>query len=270
MRAMIQGRNRTEPSRSNGMSRRWPNITGVPLADALLRQLAMLEMEPRLAEARHQALIMGRDDEGGAEPVHLLEEPQQPDRHRVIDVAGGLVGEQQARPADDGAGDGDALLLPARERRRPRIELVGEPDPVAGARVTCSRACSSSRPATRSGKATLSKAERWSIRRKSWNTTPILRRSAGSSRRGVVAMSRPKSEMRPRDGRSARYMSLKSVVLPAPLGPVRKWNEPAASCMLMSRNTSGPAPYRMPTFSKRTKGARTPSHRGASIAARAP
>src|SRR5258708_2010285 len=81
----------------------------------------------------------------------------------------------------------------------------------------------------------------------------MRRRRAGSSRRGVVAMSRSNSEMRPREGRSARYMSFKSVLLPAPLRPVRKWKEPGGSRMLTSRSTSGPAPYRMPTFSNRTK-----------------
>ena len=56
--------------------------------------------------------------ERGAEPVHLLEQAQQPQRHRVVDIAGRLVGEQQVGPRDDGARDGDALLLATRKRRR--------------------------------------------------------------------------------------------------------------------------------------------------------
>ena len=50
-------------------------------------------------------------------------------RHVGIDVAGRLVGDQQFGPGDDRAGDGDALLLAARQRRRPGAGAVGEPDP---------------------------------------------------------------------------------------------------------------------------------------------
>src|SRR6185295_4338278 len=49
-------------------------------------------------------------------------------------------------------------------------------------------------------------------------------------------------------------MSLSSVVFPAPESPVRKVNEPASRTKVTSRRTSGPAPYRIPTFSKRTMG----------------
>src|SRR6185312_2275363 len=131
MSAMIQGRKRTELSRFSGMSRRRPSIglDHLAFAGAELGNLAVFEMEPGMAEARHQRLVMRRDDERGAELVHLFEEPQQTQCHLVIDIAGGLVGEQQAGPADHRARDGDALLLAARQRRRSGVELVGEADP---------------------------------------------------------------------------------------------------------------------------------------------
>ena len=47
----------------------------------------------------------------------------------------------------------------------------------------------SGRPAMRSGRATLSYAERCGSRRKSWNTTPIRRRSRGSARRSARSTS---------------------------------------------------------------------------------
>jgi hypothetical protein len=71
---------------------------------------------------------------------------------------------------------------------------------------------------------------------------PRSRRIAGSSARGVIETSLPNTWINPRVGRSARYMSLSRVVLPAPLDPVRKWNDPGAREKFTSRNTSGPTP----------------------------
>jgi hypothetical protein len=57
------------------------------------------------------------------------EQMQQPLGHLRIDVAGRLVGDQQLGPVDHRAGDRDALLLPARQSRRPGAGAVGEADP---------------------------------------------------------------------------------------------------------------------------------------------
>ena len=45
--------------------------------------------------------------------VELRKHGQDVLRGGGVEVAGGLVGEDQGRVGDDGAGDGDALLLPA-------------------------------------------------------------------------------------------------------------------------------------------------------------
>ena len=45
-----------------------------------------------------------------------------------VEVAGGLVGEDDLGPAEQRARDGDALLLPTRELRRPVREPVAEAD----------------------------------------------------------------------------------------------------------------------------------------------
>ncbi len=45
-----------------------------------------------------------------------------------VEVAGGLVGEQHARPREEGARDGDPLALAAGQPRRGLARLVGEPD----------------------------------------------------------------------------------------------------------------------------------------------
>ncbi len=50
----------------------------------------------------------------------------------AVEVAGGLVGQQQRRVGDDGAGDADALLLAARELARIVFGAVGQAHDVEG------------------------------------------------------------------------------------------------------------------------------------------
>ncbi len=54
--------------------------------------------------------------------------------------------------------------------------------------------------------------------------------------------SSPNTETRPRLGRAESRIRRSSVVLPAPDGPVRNWNECGAMVKLMSLRTSGPTP----------------------------
>src|SRR6185312_231728 len=112
MSAMSQGRKRPEPSRLSGMLKpRRRMLRDLPFARAHDREHTIFEMQARMAETRHQRLVMRSNDDGGAQLVHLLEKAQQAERHLIVDIAGGLVGEQQAGSADHGAGDGDTLLL---------------------------------------------------------------------------------------------------------------------------------------------------------------
>ena len=55
--------------------------------------------------------------------------PHQAAGHVGIDIAGRLVGDEQFGPVDDGAGDRDPLLLPARQGRRTGARPVGQSDP---------------------------------------------------------------------------------------------------------------------------------------------
>ena len=89
----------------------------------------MLEMEARLIEAVYQRLVVARHDERGAELVELLEESHQAIGQVLVDVAGGLVGDEEARATDHRARDRNALLLSARERRGTRLQVIGEADP---------------------------------------------------------------------------------------------------------------------------------------------
>ena len=107
--------------------------------------------------------------------------------------------------------------------------------------VTSARICPSGRPAIRSGRATLSNAERCDSRRKSWNTTPMRRRRRGRAERAAVPISAPSTLRLPRLGRMSRYISRSTLVLPAPEGPSNQRKAPSGRVKLRSCNTSGPA-----------------------------
>ena len=74
-------------------------------------------------------MIVRRDNDRGAEPVQLDEQAQQAVADHRIDVAGGLVGEQQLGPGDHGPGDRRALLLAAGEDRGVGVDALAEADP---------------------------------------------------------------------------------------------------------------------------------------------
>ena len=78
-------------------------------------------------EPLDQVHIVGRDHHGDADVVEALEELHDLDGEVRIQVAGGLVGDEQHRLCDDGAGDSDALLLAGRELERPALLLAQEP-----------------------------------------------------------------------------------------------------------------------------------------------
>src|ERR1043166_4691326 len=81
--------------------------------------------------ALRQIHVVGGDDGGEAGRAHQLRErAEHVIRGTWVEVAGGLIGEQDARRVGDGAGDRDALLLAAREFRRPVIEPVLEAEVV--------------------------------------------------------------------------------------------------------------------------------------------
>ena len=94
-----------------------------------LCQPAMRQAESGSRMAGHKEVVVGGDDDGGAEPVHFLEELHQTLGLGVIEIAGGFVGEEQAGAVDDGSGDGDALLLAAGQLGWSGVGLPGEADP---------------------------------------------------------------------------------------------------------------------------------------------
>ena len=76
-----------------------------------------------------QILIMRRDDDRGAQTVELDKQAIDPQRQFVIDVAGGLVCQQDFRSAHDGTGNGETLFLATGQRRRQGLHSRAKPDP---------------------------------------------------------------------------------------------------------------------------------------------
>src|ERR1700759_5220038 len=79
--------------------------------------------------ASDERVVVGGDDHGGAETIHLLEQLHQTLGLGVVEIAGGFVGKEQARAVDDRSGDGDALLLATGQLGRAGAGLFGEADP---------------------------------------------------------------------------------------------------------------------------------------------
>ena len=67
---------------------------------------------------RGDVCIVRDEDDGEAGAVELREERHDLGARRAVERAGRLVGEQQHRIVHEGAGDRDALLLPAGELLR--------------------------------------------------------------------------------------------------------------------------------------------------------
>ncbi len=90
--------------------------------DGVAEDLAVVEGDAAAGERGHFGVV-GDHDDGVAFAVEAAEEIDDDALVGGVEVSGGLVGEQDGRVIDEGAGDADALLLSAGE-------LAGE---VAGA-----------------------------------------------------------------------------------------------------------------------------------------
>ena len=111
--------------------------------------------------ARGKAGIVGDQHHGGALLAGEVE--HQLDHHGaglLVEIAGRLVGEQQARLGDHGAGQADALLFAAGQRRRAVVRARSPSPTAASAAAACSRtsASDSSGEAISSARPTLSSA----------------------------------------------------------------------------------------------------------------
>src|SRR5688572_24644962 len=98
------------------------------------RLLAQVALDPSVAQADDavgvggDVLLVGDDDHGLSLAVDGLEGGEDLVAGLGVEVPGGLVGEDDRRPVDQGAGDGDTLALAARQLVGAVLHAVGQAD----------------------------------------------------------------------------------------------------------------------------------------------
>ena len=104
------------------------SVGGIDLGD-----LPVLDHGDALADAERFELVRRRVDRRGAKlPVQALELGPHVVAELRVEVGERLVEEEEPRAADDGAPDGEPLLLAAAERGRPAVERVGDAQELRG------------------------------------------------------------------------------------------------------------------------------------------
>lgn len=116
--------------------------------------------------------VVGDDQDRAAPPVEVLQDAQDAASGLQVQRAGGLVAQQQRGVLGDGAGDGDALLLAARQLRREVAARSASPTAASAARDR-SR---SPRPVSSATSRTFSSAVSDGTRLKNWKTNPTVSR----------------------------------------------------------------------------------------------
>ena len=138
------------------------------------------------AGARRDRRVMGDDQQARAGRAGALEQQvDDPGAGRAVEVAGRLVGQQQARARRGGAGDRHALLLAARQLRRIMVQAMAKPDRLQFGRGA--RRARRSTPASSSGTATFSIAVIVGSR---WNDCRMIPSDAPAQPRQLVLVER--------------------------------------------------------------------------------
>ena len=134
----------------------------------------------------------------------LLEQPHHLAGCRAVEVSGGLVGEQHARPADHRPRHGDPLLLASGQRAGHEIDAVTQSDAISCARARASRSPPAAPRCRALGISTLSSTERCGIRWNAWKTNPMeVARTAARSSSLQAAVEPPASRYSPTLGLSS-------------------------------------------------------------------
>ena len=116
-------------SAGGGRQRGWPSGLRAR-SSASARSLSIRPSRSRTIRARpaRDVVLVGDQDDRLAAGVELVEDLHDLLAGPGVEVAGRLVGEDDRRAVDQGAGDGDALALSARELVRLVPHAVREPD----------------------------------------------------------------------------------------------------------------------------------------------
>ncbi|MEN9680400.1 MAG: hypothetical protein RLZZ627_293, partial [Pseudomonadota bacterium] len=88
----------------------------------------MFKPEGSLAESVDQMLVVACDQDGDADGVEILKHPHDFLGKLGIEIAGGLIREDQLGFVDNCPGNSDALLLSARERHRQAFFFLEKTD----------------------------------------------------------------------------------------------------------------------------------------------
>ena len=100
----------------------------VAATDLVADHAALLEGDDALPERGDDVGVVGGHEHGHAELVDPQQELEDLPADQRVEVAGRLVGDDDARVVDERARDRGALLLAARELLRVLLGLVGQPD----------------------------------------------------------------------------------------------------------------------------------------------
>ena len=154
----------------------------------LVDDVAVGEEDDPVGVGRRHGVVGDHHDRLAELPHGLAHEGEDLGAGAAVEVAGGLVGEDDLRAAGEGAGHGHALLLATGELAGPVLEAVAEPDGVDTTRSSHAR--SGLRPARSIGSVMFSRAVSVGTRLNAWNTKPRRSRrsfvSFLSFRRGEV------------------------------------------------------------------------------------
>ena len=196
--------------------------------------------------------------------VQLLQQVQDGRAGGGVQVAGGLVGHHQGRPAGQGPGDGGALLLAAGELVGPVPEPVAEPDPLDGRLGQLASLADPPAPVQQPVGHVVEHAEP-SRRKNCWNTKPSRQaRSPDSCLSVMVEVSSPATRTTPAVGRSSVPITCNRVLLPDPEGPTMATSSPGSIRRLTpARATTGGSPgYSLTTSTSSSTGQRRPTFAG--------
>ena len=152
-------------------------------------------------------------------PLHQrLEQPEHLLGGLRVEVAGGLVGDEDRRVVGERAGDRHALLLAAGRARRAACGLVGHPDLLQQVHRPLARARRRARPQKSIGSITFSTTVSVGSSWKNWKTTPTVRPRHCAIRLSPRACDGPCRRRRtsPDVGRSMPVIMFMSVDLPLP------------------------------------------------------
>src|SRR6266850_5615255 len=102
-------------------------LPGAPGSSFVLYEPAAFEFQGAALELGHEAGLVRREHHGGPAAPDVLDQRQDLVGHLVVQVAGGLVGQEQPRRLDDGPRQRGALRLPLGELVRKGLGSRGEP-----------------------------------------------------------------------------------------------------------------------------------------------